>query len=113
MFRESLLRRRCAVPSAGFYEWDARKTKYLFRLPAQPCLYLAGLYDMFGGERRYVVLTTAANDSVRDVHERMPVLLPRDTLEAWIHNAAAARAWLGAPMPALTREAADGQQALF
>ncbi len=113
MFRESLLRRRCAVPSAGFYEWDARKTKYLFRLPAQPCLYLAGLYDMFGGERRYVVLTTAANDSVRDVHERMPVLLSRDTLEAWIHDADAARAWLGAPMPALTREAADGQQALF
>ena len=30
MFSESLLRRRCAVPCAGFYEWDAAKTKYLF-----------------------------------------------------------------------------------
>lgn len=87
MFRESLLRRRCAVPSAGFYEWDARKTKYLFRLPAQPCLYLAGLYDMFGrrtpvrraddGRQRFCTgcARTHAGASARD------------TLEAWIHDA--------------------------
>lgn len=113
MFSESLLRRRCAVPCAGFYEWDAAKTKYLFRLPQEPCLYLAGLYGEFGGVRRYVVLTTAANAPVRDVHTRMPVILPRDAREAWMHDAAAARAWLGADMPLLAREAADGQQTLF
>lgn len=37
---------------------------------------MAGLYNEFAGEPRYVILTTAANESIADVHNRMPVVLP-------------------------------------
>ena len=45
MFRESVRSRRCLIPSTGFYEWDANKRKYLFTLPGQDVLYMAGLYE--------------------------------------------------------------------
>ena len=57
----------------------AKKRKYHFRLPGQDRLYLAGLWNTFQGEERFVVLTTAPNDTIINVHDRMPVLLLHDT----------------------------------
>ena len=50
LFRDSVRMRRCLIPSTGFYEWDSRKRKYLFTLPEEDALYMAGLYDRRGGE---------------------------------------------------------------
>ena len=91
MFRKCLEQRRCVIPSTGFYEWAADKTKYRFRLPGEDALYMAGLYNEFAGEPRYVILTTAANESIADVHNRMPVVLPRARIAEWIGG-------LGAPV---------------
>ena len=44
LFRDSLEQRRCVIPSTGFYEWSKDKRKYLFRLPDQQVLYMAGIY---------------------------------------------------------------------
>ncbi len=87
-FRESVLLRRCLVPSTGFYEWsqDAAHQKYLFRLPGQAVLYMAGLYSLYDGGRRFVILTTQANASVSDVHRRMPVVLTREAAVAWVFD---------------------------
>ncbi|MEQ2441435.1 SOS response-associated peptidase family protein [Solibaculum intestinale] len=49
-------------------------------------LYMAGLWKEFAGERRYVILTTAANTSVSDIHDRMPVVLLPDQLDAWVRD---------------------------
>lgn len=86
MFRRSLETGRCVVPSTGFYEWsqDKKKIKYRFRLPGSRILYMAGLYREFQGEMRYVILTTAANESVADVHDRMPVVLLPGQVEEWV-----------------------------
>jgi len=96
MFRESLLKRRCAVPSAGFYEWNrvdgkAMKEKYLFAEPDQEITFMAGIFDTFtkdDGSRydAFTILTTAANDSVEPIHDRMPVILQHDELEAWLRD---------------------------
>ena len=59
LFRDSVRMRRCLIPSTGFYEWDNRKRKYLFTLPEEDALYMAGLYDRRGGEDCYCILTTA------------------------------------------------------
>ena len=67
MFRRSVLERRCIVPTTGFYEWDSQKRKYHFRLPGQDRLYLAGLWNVFQGEERFVVLTTAPNDTISHI----------------------------------------------
>lgn len=77
MFRRSIAAQRCVVPATAFYEWDAARHQYRFELPGQP-LYLAGIYDNVDGANRFVILTTAPNASMRGIHDRMPLLLPRE-----------------------------------
>lgn len=91
-FMGALEARRCVIPSTGFYEWrhiDGKaKDKYLFNMPDSAMLYMAGLYNPVPGEEltRYVILTTEANDSIRDVHDRMPVLLRKEEIQKWIYE---------------------------
>ena len=101
MFRRSLLERRCVVPTTGFYEWNKQKHKFHFRLPGQSKLYLAGLWNDFRGEDRFLVLTTAPNDTIINVHDRMPVLLTDDEVTPWLHDTGMASAKLTALQPAL------------
>ncbi|MDR1712761.1 MAG: SOS response-associated peptidase [Coriobacteriales bacterium] len=99
-WRESLLQRRCVVPTSGFYEWQHGgpddKRRYHFTLPGEPVLYLAGIYKAFDDEhqpthhrcprQRFSILTTAPNASVRDIHNRMPVVLRGHELEEWLQG---------------------------
>jgi putative SOS response-associated peptidase YedK len=95
-FRPSLSSRRCVVPTTGFFEWrqddGKKKTKYLFRLPETKMLYLAGLYNTFKSEpapyEAYVILTTTANPSVAPYHDRMPLVLTPDNIDAWLTDTA-------------------------
>lgn len=87
LFATSLAEKRCVIPSTGFYEWGMDKTKYWFRLPESKTLYMAGLYNEFNGERRFVILTTAANSSVSNIHNRMPIVLLKTQLKDWINKA--------------------------
>ncbi len=79
---------RCVIPTSGFFEWskDKRKIKYLFELPDEQLLYMAGLYDYIDNDLCMVVLTEPANDSVSSVHERMPVILTGDQLTLWLNE---------------------------
>ncbi|WP_195984093.1 SOS response-associated peptidase [Clostridium sp. D33t1_170424_F3] len=90
MFGKSLMIRRCVVPSTGFYEWDSQKRKRRFQLPGSNTLYMAGLYNDYQGERRYVIMTTTANESIINVHDRMPVIVPLDKIDRWIADTDAA-----------------------
>lgn len=93
MFRASLLERRLAVPTTGFYEWKRRegiktKEKFLFRREDGLPVYLAGVYweAQEDTPARFVVLTTEANPSVAPYHDRMPVLLTPEDLDAWFRG---------------------------
>ena len=85
-FKKSLLERRCVIPSTGFFEWkqDVTKQKYKFNLRNNENLYMAGLWNEFKGEKRFVILTTAANRSMEDIHNRMPVILESQKLQDWV-----------------------------
>lgn len=88
MFRESIMKRRLIVPATAFYEWNSRKEKVTF-LPmegrnSKHVLYMAGFYNHFADADRFVILTTAANASMIDVHDRMPLLLEDTELEDWL-----------------------------
>jgi len=91
MFKESLLHRRCVIPSTGFFELkkDSRE-KFLFKNPASNLLYMAGFYNDFFVDgkksRRFVILTTSANGSIREVHDRMPLVLEKDQVDIWLDN---------------------------
>jgi len=94
MFRKPLLENRCVIPSSGFYEWDRvsgrkKKEKYLLRRPGARMLYMAGMMSVFCDAAgcdysAFVILTTAANDFVAPIHDRMPVILAPDELDRWI-----------------------------
>lgn len=90
MFRKHLLTRRCLIPSTGFFEWSKKegknKKKYLFQLPDTPVLYMAGLFNQFNNENRFVILTTDANNSMRDVHDRMPVIVEKSYFDDWLFH---------------------------
>ena len=97
---------RCIVPTTGYFEWDKQKTKYLFRKSEQSILYLAGLYKVYQDTVKYVILTTAANASVADVHHRMPLLLDKDDLRKWMADPAFALEYIHHDMPVLERKEA-------
>jgi len=96
MFRKPLLEKRCVIPSSGFYEWDRaggkkKKDKYLLRRPGEKLLFMAGMINMFrdasGGDySAFVILTTAANESVAPIHDRMPVILAPDECGMWLSD---------------------------
>ena len=91
-FRRSLRSQRCLVPASGFFEWkrdgDA-KTPHFIHLPDEPLFAFAGLYDSWhdpDGQtvQSYTILTTAPNDLMADIHNRMPVILRREDEDEWL-----------------------------
>lgn len=99
-FRTLLESRRCVIPSTGFYEWKhaggkTLKEKYRIRLSGRAMLYMAGLYNTFtdGLGRPYtafVILTTAASQSIAPLHDRMPLMLEGEARHAWLRDYGAA-----------------------
>ena len=104
-FRDSLLNRRCIVPSTGFYEWNSEKEKFLFRMEGTNALYMAGIYTKYGEEMRYVILTTDANDSMKKIHTRMPLVIPKKEIETWVMDGSVTGELLKRVPPQLAREA--------
>lgn len=80
MFQESMKERRCIIPAKYFYEWDSKKNKFTFYREDEDILFLAGFYK----QNRFVILTTQANESMKEIHDRMPLILERTELESWI-----------------------------
>ena len=108
MFRRSMAAQRCVIPASGYYEWDAGRHKYFFQLPGKP-IYLAGVYDNCEGNNCFVILTTAPNEVVKDIHDRMPLILNHDQVRPWLTDAQSALSLLTIVPPALQRSSEDGQ----
>ena len=92
-WKESFEQRRCIIPSSGFFEWKHEekhnKIKYLFTLQKQQLLFMAGIYKTVrendGSDTEYFsILTTNANSSIADIHNRMPVVLLPFEYEQWL-----------------------------
>ena len=83
-FRDSVQHRRCIIPAKGFYEWDKSKVKFSYERYDAPLLFMAGCYNKYQDQERFVILTTEANPSVSPVHDRMPLILEQEELEDWV-----------------------------
>ena len=83
-FQDSVQHRRCIIPSRGFYEWNKSKEKFTFERTDAPALFMAGCYNWYEEQERFVILTTAANSSVAPVHNRMPLILEPEELKDWV-----------------------------
>ncbi len=112
-FCDSVLHRRCIIPAKHFYEWDDHKNKVTFFREDSSILYMAGFYNMFQNEKRFIILTTQANDSVIPVHNRMPLVLEDKELEDWIYDDKFTEYALHKISPKLYREQEYEQQSFF
>ena len=65
---------------------------------------MAGLYSYYQGEMRFVILTTGANESIKDIHHRMPLVIPKNEIETWILDDMATSHILHKVPPKLNRE---------
>lgn len=93
LFRNSFYNRRCIVPVTSFFEWeniDGKKIKRRISIEGEDIFSLAGLYSTFrdnsGNEyESFTIITTDANDDMKKIHNRMPVILSKDMENHWLN----------------------------
>lgn len=91
-FRTAFRRRRCILPADGFYEWQAQdggKVPLFIHLEGRKLFGLAGLWEIWnspeGDEiRSCTIITTEANDFMKPIHNRMPVILSKSDYALWL-----------------------------
>jgi putative SOS response-associated peptidase YedK len=100
-FREAFRLRRCLVPADGFFEWKQHekggrgKIPLRIRMRSHQPFAFAGLWERWrdpagGGElHTCTIVTCAANDLLRPIHDRMPVILRPEDYRRWIDPAPA------------------------
>lgn len=92
-FRSAYKKRRCLVPVDGFYEWFGPKgdrQPYWFHSESGSLIYFAGLYELWYPEGKdpeltFTIITTAANEYMSRIHDRMPVILDEAAQDEWIN----------------------------
>ena len=96
-FRDAYRRRRCLVPVDSFFEWRAikglnAKQPYAVGMKRGELFALAGIWENWklpGTEewvRTFAVITTPANDLLRPIHDRMPVIIPPIEYDRWLSS---------------------------
>lgn len=92
-FRDSFRKRRCLIPSSGFYEWAETsdvKQPYFIGPEEDGIVAFAGIWDRWESpddDRDLLscsILTTEAREPVKDIHHRMPVIIGEDQYERWL-----------------------------
>ena len=98
MFREAFKRRRCVIPASGYYEWqdvaDGKQPWYFSARSGEPIVLIAGLWETWKNPepphdivRSTTMVITEPNQFVAQYHDRMPVLLTRETTMDWLSGA--------------------------
>jgi len=129
-YRSAFRNRRCIIPADGFFEWSSPTTAsgskkqpwYIHRPDGEPYAF-AGLWERWHGPSRAkgggepaatvdrrgeplhscAIVTTAANEPMRELHDRMPAILPRSAWDTWLDPEAVDTDLLGSflvPAPA-------------
>jgi putative SOS response-associated peptidase YedK len=98
-FRNAVRRRRCLIPTDGFYEWQPGTPKQPYFVGAKrgpdgtaPPLAFAGLWETWIGPNgeevdTAAIVTTAANRTLAHIHDRMPVFVPPEAFDLWLNCA--------------------------
>jgi len=93
-YRGPFQRQRCLIPADGWYEWqeiqERKKQPYWFHLSDDRLFFFAGIWDHWEGQQGAVAMTscsiivTEANETVRPIHGRMPVIITPEDYDAWL-----------------------------
>lgn len=91
-FRNAFKKRRCLIPTSGFYEWKREgkaKQPYIIGLQGGALFALAGLWERWAPPGRdpvesCTILTTSPNEIMRPIHDRMPVIVDPEDYGLWL-----------------------------
>jgi len=90
MYHIGMERNRCLVPATSYFEWRdglKPKPKYEIRPAIGDCMYMAGVFRREGNMQVFSILTREPAESIRFIHDRMPVILPSDIAMDWLNTA--------------------------
>lgn len=92
-FRNSIKKRRCLILCDSFYEWNREgETKIPFRIMMKDENYFAmcGIWDIWKKDDKEIIscsiITTGPNKVMKKIHDRMPVILPREKETLWLSD---------------------------
>lgn len=92
-FKKAFTSRRCLIPANGFYEWKRAKTKtpYRFFLANEKLFAMAGIWESWKSQQgeslhSFSIITTAANNLLKPIHHRMPVILQPQHERLWLET---------------------------
>jgi putative SOS response-associated peptidase YedK len=86
-FKAAFRQWRCLVPANGFYEWETTrrgKQPYYIRPTGDELFGLAGITELWNDLRTVCLITINANELMRGIHDRMPVIVPLQDYDAWL-----------------------------
>ena len=95
-YRGPIRKRRCLIPADSFYEWkktkDGPKRPFRIMLKDQSLFVFAGVWDHWERDGKEIlscsIITTEPNELMKGIHDRMPVILPKDQEEVWLKDIA-------------------------
>lgn len=110
IFRKPVLERRCLIPATNYFEWEkqgAKKIKHALKDPISQVKYMAGIYRFEQKKQLpvFVILTREAASGIRYIHDRMPVILPKEVREAWVSDSVDITGILATALDGITAEA--------
>ena len=94
-FRTSFKKGRILIPSNGFYEWkrldSGQRQAYLIHFEGFKLFAFAGIFDEWktpSGEiiKTFAIVTTTSADSIKSIHDRMPVVVARKDYRLWLES---------------------------
>lgn len=111
LFRDGMQQRRCLIPARHYFEWERagnQKIKNAIRPAGSEAMYMAGIYRITGGVPEFTILTREPGQCIRHIHDRMPVILPREATKDWLNPACNALEVLSAAVTEVTFTPLDG-----
>lgn len=92
-FKDSWEKHRCIIPASWYFEWEQlignagqkkNGDKYMIQPRGSSMTWLAGLYRMEEGLPVFAVLTKETTPELQNIHDRMPLIFPKDLIQEWI-----------------------------
>jgi putative SOS response-associated peptidase YedK len=92
VWKNIVRKNRCLIPANGFYEWkktESGKIPYFIHLANDQLFSFAGIWETWIHKghvwNTYSIITTKPNRDMKDIHDRMPVILTKDEESAWLN----------------------------
>lgn len=90
LYKDVINHKRCIIPANAFFEWDDKKNKYTIRVKGSKIISLAALYKTFINDKKelidgVVILTKEADNQLKTIHHRMPLILNEEHESKWLN----------------------------